>query len=220
MQGYVALWGAEGDDDGGETTTATDNSSTSELRTLTSEEIDKMVARAADRGSRKAVKTLASELGFENVGELKDFVSGRMEAEEAEEDEARKAAAAVDKAKADLAKEKADMAAERLRLSIEREVLRSGVTDEKRAARISTLVRADLDPTLDEEDWAESISDLLGEMKEDTPELFGKAASHGSGDGGTTGGSDTSDDSAAQQVKAWEQEMAQKGFVTIPADMP
>ena len=73
------LWGAEGDDDDEGTDDQSGSSGSGddspETRTITTEELEAMTSRAADRATRKAKKELASSMGFESLSELNEFVS-------------------------------------------------------------------------------------------------------------------------------------------------
>lgn len=216
MTRYIRLWGAEGDDENDTDDTSSDSGDDTATRVLTEEEINKMVTRAADRGSRKAAKALAQDLGFETVGEAKTWFAEQRAAEEADKSEEAKVLEEARKATAESEALQARMRADRLSLRIDREVLRAGIVDEKRAARIATLVKADLDSDIDEDDWSDSISTLLGEMKEETPELFGKSASHGSGDGGASGDTGTSTDQEKLEQQIAD-EYKSMGFIQAPS---
>lgn len=217
MRETVRLWGAEGEDNNvveSETVTVTSDP-TPETRILTEEEINRMVTRAADRGSRKAAKALAQDLGFDSPSEAKAWFSEQQAAADATKSEETKALEEARAAAAEAEVIVANARNDRLALRIDREVLRAGVTDEKRASRIATLIRTDLDPDLEEDDWTDNISTLLEEMKDETPEMFGKPASHGSGDGGATGNSSTSNDQEKREEQ-WAAEWRAKGFIEQP----
>lgn len=187
-------------------------------RTLSADEIDAMVARAASRGSRKAMKDLASELGFDSAGSLKEWVAGQQQAAEAQKTEEQKVLEQARRASQEAEETKRVLARQRLDLSIERAVLRAGVADEKKSSRIATLVKADIDDEIDLSDeavWLDAITVALESVKSDAPELFNHRAGFGSGDGGATGGSATDDDKhlRATQEEEWDKEFASKGWV-------
>lgn len=187
-------------------------------RTLSADEIDAMVARAASRGSRKAMKDLASELGFDSAGSLKEWVAGQQQAAEAQKTEEQKVLEQARRASQEAEETKRVLARQRLDLSIERAVLRAGVADEKKSSRIATLVKADIDDEIDLSDeavWQDAITVALESVKSDAPELFNHRAGFGSGDGGATGGSATDDDKQlrATQEEEWDKEFASKGWV-------
>jgi transposase-like protein len=196
-------------DTGGESTT---------VRTLSAEEIDSMVARASSRGSRKAMKDLASELGFDTAGALKEWVSEQREKADAAKSEEQRVLEEARAASQDAAQQRRELANERLALRIERAVIRAGVSDPKKSSRIATLVKADINSEidLDEDDaaWDTPIADAIESVKSDAPELFNQRAGFGSGDGGATGGSTADDEeqTRAAQEEQWTKEYAAKGW--------
>lgn len=219
------LWGAEDDDDGDgqdgdgqNDTQIVDEPSTKEL---TAEEIEKMTARAADRSARKARKNLAEELGFEDLNTFKDWVTTQREAEKEAMDEKDRAIKEAEEAQREAEALRNNLVSDRLDLAVQRHVIASGVSDEKKLQRVTALVRLDLDPDIvnDEEGWDEAITDALTAVKEDTPELFGDPGQkgYGSGDGGARGPSDKDEDKEAEKRKELEQEFADRGLIPYDA---
>lgn len=216
---YLLLWGAEDDDtgDGEDPPEIVTEPSTKEL---TAEEIEKMTARAADRSARKARKSLAEELGFEDLNTFKDWVTSQREAEKEALDDQSRAIQEAEEAKREAEALRNNLVSDRLDLAVQRHVVASGVSDEKKLQRVTALVRLDLDPDIvnDEETWDEAITDALTSVKEDTPELFGASSqSYGSGDGGARGGSVKEEDKEAENRKKLEQEFADRGLIPYDA---
>ncbi len=207
----VPLWGAEGDDDVGDGDEGDESASEEDTRSLTSTELEKMTARAASRGSRKALKDLRSELGFDDMDALKGFIVERRTADEDAKSDQDKSLQEFEDLKSSTRDALSEAKGIRLDATIERAVIRSGVTDGKKAARISTLVHADLDTDLDAEDLAEALSTAIDGLKTDMPELFASSGS-GSGDGGSKGSSKGDSDEDADREKKILAEYARRGL--------
>lgn len=216
----VPLWGADGSDEGEEGSEgegSQEESSTEEsTRTLTSAELEAMTARAASRGSRKAVKTLRDELGFESVDEMKAFIQAKREAEQEALSDQEKATKAAEAKALEAEAEKNAASALRRSVLIERQIVRAGVTDEKKTERIATLVHAELDPDLDSDEWNEAMVTAVASLEKDMPELFAGKRPAGSGDGGAQGESIHETDDDADREKALIAEYAARGL-RIPA---
>jgi hypothetical protein len=206
----VPLFGAEGDDDAGDGDES-ENDSQEESRSLTSTELEKMTARAASRGSRKALKDLKSELGFDDMDALKGFIIEKREADDAAQSDQDKAVAEFEDLKSSTRDALSEAKGIRLDATIERAIIRAGVIDDKKAARISTLVHADLDTDLDAEDLAEALSTAIEGLKTDMPELF-VISGTGSGDGGSKGSSQGDSDEDADREKKILAEYARRGL--------
>jgi len=215
----VPLWGSDGSDEGsseGEGGEEGREESKEESRTLTSAELEAMTARAASRGSRKGVKSLRDELGFESVDEMKAFVEAKRKADlEAQSEEEKATKAAADAVKAAEA-EKIAASALRRQLVVERQIVRAGVTDEKKTERIATLLHADLDSDLEPDEYADAVDTAIEGLKADMPELFATKKVAGSGDGGARGDSEGETDDDADREKALIAEYAARGL-RIPA---
>lgn len=218
----VPLWGADGSDEGEEGSEGEESGEESKedsTRTLTSKELESMTARAASRGSRKAVKTLRDELGFESVDELKAFIASQRKAEEEALSDQEKATKAAEARTLEADAEKLAAGALRRSVQIERQIVRAGVTDEKKTERIATLVQAELDSDLTPEEWDEALATSVGSLQKDMPELFaGAKRPAGNGDGGATGESQLDPDDEAEREKVLIDEYAKRGL-TIPATL-
>jgi len=218
----VPLWGADGSDEGeeGSNEEGQEGSSVSEesKRTLTSKELEAMTAKAASRGGRKATKALRDELGFESVEDMKAFIASKRQAEEQELSDQEKATKAAEATKAEAEAEKLAASALRRSVLIERQIVRAGVTDEKKTERIATLVQAELGSDLDPDEWNEAMKAAVASLEKDMPELFAGKRSAGSGDGGAKGGSTTETDDEAEREKALIAEYAARGL-HIPAEI-
>ncbi len=220
---YLLLWGAEESDDDGNQNQDGDGDQIVEepsTKELTAEEIEKMTARAADRSARKARKNLAEELGFDDLNTFKDWVTSQREAEKEAMDEQSRAIQEAEEAKREADALRNNLVSDRLDLAVQRHVIASGVTEEKKLQRVTALVRLDLDPDIvnDEETWDEAITEALTAVKEDTPELFGASSqSYGSGDGGARGGSVKEEDKEAENRKKLEKEFADRGLIPYDA---
>lgn len=213
---YLLLWGAEDDDESGEgeEPQIVTEPSTKEL---TAEEIEKMTARAADRSARKARKSLAEELGFEDLNTFKDWVTAQREAEKEAMDSQSRAIQEAEEAKREAEALRNNLVSDRLDLAVQRLVVASGVSEEKKLQRVAALVRLDLDPDIvnDEDSWDEAITEALTSVKEDAPELFGVSgqSGHGTADGGARGPSTPEPDTEAEYRKKLEKEYADRGFI-------
>ena len=213
------LWGAEdppeGDEGaGGDDPVITDGNPTT--REMTAEEIENLAARAADRAGRKARKDLASELGFDDLSKLKDFVTAKVQADKDAMDDQARAIAEAEEAKREAEALRSNLASDRLDTAVLRKVVASGITDEKKISRVTALVRLDLESDVinDEDTWDEAITAALSAVKEDAPELFsGAKVNHGSGDGGAHGPSTPPGDEGAAREKKYTEQFAAKGFV-------
>lgn len=210
----VPLWGAEGDDDADDDD-GDEGASQEESRSLTSSELEKMAARAASRGSRKALKDLRAELGFDDMDALKGFIVERREADDAAKSDQDKALAEFEDLKSSTQVALSEARGMRLEATIERSIIRAGVTDDKKATRIATLVHADLDTDLDAEDLAEALSTAIAGLKADMPELFASSGT-GSGDGGSKGSSQGETDEDADREKKILAEYARRGLHPVP----
>ena len=184
-------------------------------RTVSQDDLEKMVARAADRASRSATKALASEFGFDKVSDLKSWVSAQREAEAEAQSESERAAAKLAEDQAKITAAGNALTRDRLAVKIERAVVRSGVTDDKKLDRLQTLVLAEIDDVEAEDSWGDQIAAAVEGLQSDMPELFASAGSHGSGDGGARGGSEPPEpDDEAQQEQSWKEEYAGRGYAT------
>ena len=217
------LWGADddgdGDGDGGGDPTPTPDPKP-EVREISQSELDKMTARAADKAVRKARREMASDMGFENLGNLKEFVEGKQAADEAATDEQTKALQEAERSKKESEAATSALAEKSLNLTISMQVVAAGVADEKKVQRIAALVREDLDSDLlsDEDGWDEAVGSALHDLQEDMPELFIKAGV-GSGDGGAHGKSTevlTEEEKVAASEKVLRDEYEAKGLVFHP----
>ena len=207
----VPLWGAEGDDGDDGDGDGDEGASQEESRSLTSSELEKMTARAASRGSRKALKDLRSELGFDDMDALRGFITERQEADEDAKSDQDKALQEFEDLKSSTRDTLTEAKGIRLDAFIERAIIRAGVADDKKAARIATLVHADLDTDLDAEELAEALSTAIDGLKADMPELFATSGT-GSGDGGSKGSSTGDDDKDADREKKILAEYARRGL--------
>jgi hypothetical protein len=172
--------------------------------------------RAADKSKRKALRDLASETGFDNMTDLKEFIDSKKKAEDDALDEQTKALQEAERVKKEYEAQMSDLADERLALRISQAVLAAGVSDPKRSDRISALVRLDLEPDLSEDDWNEAITDSLQSVTEDMPELFKGPAGMGSGDGGSKGKSKEDGDEQEAFEKQLREEALARGLVQFP----
>ena len=217
MRRFIDLYGAEeeeGSNDEAEVEEETEEE-TPEPRTVTASELETIAARAAGRGSRKATKDLAKELGFESVAAMKDFVAEQKKARDEARSEDEKVREAAAQAAKEAAEERNRLRTERLQLAIQRGIVATGITDERKLNRITALVREDLDPELDEEEWSEGVSEAIGAIRKDMPELFTPPKTiPGSGDGGARGSS-TRDETKTKEEQ-WEAEFRRKGMVPFP----
>jgi len=219
----LRLYGAEGEGDEGSEKGSEEEGSKKEAddegtKTLTAAELEAMTARSADRASRTATKALAKELGFEKLSDMKKWATEAKEAEAASKSESEQASAQLVEDQATLSASKRAVAQDQLNVKIERAIVRSGVTDDKKLDRLLTLVVADIGDDIDEEDWADAITSAVEGLKTDVPELFAGAKPHGSGDGGAKGDSTDDDDDAdaeAKQDKAWADEYTGRGMVPV-----
>lgn len=208
------LWGAEDDGSDDDDTGKPDSSdSAPSTREVTEKDLEDMMARAADKAARKARREIASDLGFESIGSLKDFVGSKKQAEDDAQDEQTKALQEAERTKKEFEAAMADLVDQRLSLQVSQAVMTAGVSDPAKAKRIAALVRDDLDDDLsDEETWDGSITEALQSVQADMPELFAKPPV-GSGDGGAHGDSTKDDDPEAAREKQLVDEYASKGFI-------
>lgn len=217
------LWGADDDGDGdgdgdGEPTSTPE--SKPEVREISQDELDKMTARAADKAVRKARREMASEMGFDNLGGLKEFVEGKQAADEAATDEQTKVLQEAERSKKENQAATSALAEKSLGLTISMQVVAAGVADQKKVQRIAALVREDLDSDLlnDEDGWIEAVASALHELQDDMPELFIRAGT-GSGDGGAHGESTTElteEEKVAASEKVLRDEYESKGLIYHP----
>lgn len=222
---FHALWGAEEEEEDPELEgdeSEEEEEDEPQARSLTSKELDAIVGRAVDRSNRKITRDLAKSFGFENAGEMKDWISKTRQAEiDAMDEGERKVAEAAEKTRSAAALE-SSLASDRLDVAVLSAVVSEGVVDKKRQDRIAALVRLDLDPDLvndDQDEWADAIANALELVKSDTPELFTKAkVNHGSGDGGARGKSEKEQDKAAAQEKQLTDKYLGQGLVAYPED--
>lgn len=208
------LWGAEGDDDDPE---VEETSTTDESRSITTSELEQMTARAADKASRKARREIASDLGFDSLVELKEYVSTVKKAEVEAQDEQTKALQEAERSRKEFEAKMADLTEQRLNLLITQKVVGAGVGDPKRSSRIAALVRDDLDPEVfvEEDAWDEAVTAALQAVKADMPELFAKSGV-GSGDGGAHGKSTDETDESAEKEKQLTTHYLNRGMVEYP----
>jgi hypothetical protein len=185
-----------------------------ESKSYTVDEINAMTARAADRASRTASKKLAQDLGYESVTGMKEAVTKQREAAENAKSEEQKRldeieareAAAIERDRVSLARER--------QASIKLAISSEGITDQKRAARILSMVQTEVGPDVESDDLEEAVAEALVGIKADVPELFAAASGHGSGDGGSSGRSTDEDtDEDQEQEERFEEEHRQKGRI-------
>lgn len=209
------LYGAEEEETEEETEETESTEESEDTKQLTASELEKITARASDKGSRRALKTLAEELGFKGVGELKEFAKTQKEAEAEKLDEQTKATQEATRSQKEYEAKMAELADKELDLIISQQIVAKGVTDPKRTARIAALVRFDLEDDLSEEEWSEAVTETLQAVTEDMPELFtgAKGKGHGSGDGGAHGESEEEDDDRTAFEKKLRDEAKAKGLV-------
>lgn len=187
-----------------------------ETRELTAKEVEAMLARASGRGERRAIKRLAKELGFGGVGEMKEFVASQKEAADAAKSDEQKRLEAADKKSARAEAEAGKLQDDRLMVAVERAIVREGVTEQKKLDRLATLVWAELDDELEEEEWPDAITEAVSTIKADMEEMFTGRKPSGSGDGGAEGPSKPQGEQDREE-KQWEEEYRRKGLVsTIP----
>lgn len=208
------LIGAEDDEEVTEESEEKSPETKDTSRTLTSDELEQMTARAADKAKRKQLRDLASEFGFSNAAELKAFVESKKTADQDALDEQTKAVQEAERTRKEYEAKQSVLVERELELAITRQVIAAGVSDSKRIDRITALIKLDLDPELieDEESWDETIAATLTAARTDVPELFGKA-SQGSGDGGARGPSTEDTDEAATREKQLRDEYTNAGFI-------
>jgi hypothetical protein len=215
---WPTIWGAEGEgetppeEDGGSQDEGTEE--VPESKSYTVDEINAMTARAADRASRTASKKLAQDLGYESVTGMKEAVTKQREAAENAKSEEQKRldeieareAAAIERDRVSLARER--------QASIKLAISSEGITDQKRAARILSMVQTEVGPDVESDDLEEAVAEALVGIKADVPELFAAASGHGSGDGGSSGRSTDEDtDEDQEQEERFEEEHRQKGRI-------
>ena len=211
---YIDLYGSEGEEGSEEEAGNGEEEGKEkepETRTLTAAELESVAARAAGRGSRKATKELAKELGFDSVAAMKDFVGAQKKAQDEAKSDDEKAKEETATEAAGLAEDRALVRTERLDLAIQRAIVATGISEQKKLDRIAALIRDELDPDLEPDDWDEGVKVAIETLKEEWPELFTPAKTdHGSGDGGA-GGSSTKDETEEEE-KRWSKEYAAKGL--------
>jgi len=218
------LWGAaedgeEGSDDGGAGDGETTEEAKSPTRELTDEEMSKMTAQAADKASRKTRRDIASDMGFDSMKDLQEFVGSKKEADDAALDEQSKALQEAERSKKEYEAQLSDLSDQRLSLQISQAVITAGVADQAKARRVAALVRDDLEAESieDSETWEASITEALRSVQDDMPELFIKAGV-GSGDGGAHGDAVKPEDEAAAKEKAIRDEFEAKGLIYHPIE--
>jgi len=217
------LWGAtedEGDEGAGEAGNGeTTEPTTPSTRELTDEEMSKMTAQAADKASRKTRRDIASDMGFDSMKDLQEFVGSKKEADDAALDEQSKALQDAERTKKEYEAQLSDLSGQRLALQISQAVITAGVADQAKARRVAALVRDDLDSESieDEEVWEASITEALRSVQDDMPELFIKAGV-GSGDGGAHGDAVKPEDEEAARDKAIRDEFEAKGLIYHPIE--
>lgn len=212
----LALFGAEDEPETEEAGSEEEESEEStETRQVTAKELETMTARAADKASRKSKRDLAVEYGFENFGAFKEFIDSSKQAQESAQTEQERKLAEAEKSQKDYEAKARDLARKELNLQVSTAVVGAGVSDKKRIDRIAALVQMGLDPEIleDEDAWDEAITASLQEVKTDMPELFSKAGSAGSGDGGARGGSAPKTDEEAEAQKALQDKYLKRGLV-------
>jgi hypothetical protein len=180
---------------------------------LSAEELEKMAARASDRGGRKAVNKLTEEAGFSSRQEMLDYIKAQREREDSEKSELEKAQTVAQSKLSEAQSLVESVQAERFDLAIERRVIRAGVADEK-VERIVTLIKSEIGDT-DPDAWNEDIEAALESVREDLPELFGKSSSAttGSGDGGVP---TSPPPPPVDQVNKQVEELLSRGRVRLP----
>ena len=217
------LWGAaedgeeggEGEVEGGKT----EETTPPPTRELTDEEMSKMTAQAADKASRKTRRDIASDMGFDSMKDLQEFVGSKKEADDAALDEQAKAVQDAERSKKEYEAQLSDLSGQRLNLQISQAVITAGVADQAKARRVAALVRDDLDAeSMEDPDvWEASITEALRSVQDDMPELFIKAGV-GSGDGGAHGDAVKPEDEEAARLKAIREDFESKGLIYNPIE--
>ena len=219
------LWGAtpDGEEEGGEVEGGeTPEPTTPSVREMTDEEMSKMTAQAADKASRKTRRDIASDMGFDSMKDLQEFVGSKKEADDEALSEQAKAVQDAERTKKEYEAGLSDLSGKRLGLEISQAVIDAGVADKAKARRVAALVRDDLDTESleDEGTWEQSITVALQSVKDDMPEFFVKAG-FGGGDGGAHGDSEdelTDEQKEAAATKKIRDEYEAKGLIYHPIE--
>jgi len=210
-----ALWGGDGsgDDDGVEDDG--DEPDTSTTLTMTQADLEKTIARAASRASRKATKDLTKTLGFESKDELTAFVSEVRNSEEENQDAVAKRSKELEEERSALASTRKQALNERIDLTVDRAIILSGITDEAKVKRIRTLVRSELDPDVDIEGLADEVATAMETVKADVPSMFEVKSpkNPGSGDGGASDNPPSDEQKRKDLEKQYQDEYRNRGLV-------
>ena len=209
--------GEEGSDDGDAGDGESKEETTPSTREMTDEAMSKMTAQAADKASRKTRRDIASDMGFDSMKDLQEFVGSKKEADDEALSEQAKAVQDAERTKKEYEAGLSDLSTKRLGLEISQAVIDSGVADKAKARRVAALVRDDLDPESleDEGTWEQSIIVALQSVKDDMPEFFVKTG-FGGGDGGAHGESEdelTDEQKEAAKAKELRDEFESKGLI-------
>jgi len=220
MNWPIALWGADGtEDDNDDGDGAVNESSTDTTTiTMTQADLDKSIARAASRASRKATKDLRESLGFTTQDDLTAFVTGTRETQETEKTETEKATAALEQERASLANDRKSARTDRINLAVDRAIISDGITDEAKVRRIRTLVLSELTEIGDDVDFealSDEVTSALTSVKTDVPSMFEslKTKNQGSGDGGANDQGLSDEAKAKAQDEIYRDEYRSRGLV-------
>lgn len=132
---------------------------------VSQEELNRIATREKEQGRNAALAQVQQDLGV-TLDEAKEIIRAAKEKAESQKTEAEKAREAADKEKSEAAKERAEAAQERHDARLERALLKSGITDDAKLARITRLVEAKVG------DDQETINAAVETLKKDMPELF------------------------------------------------
>lgn len=159
-------------------------------KTLTQQEVDRLVKREKASTERKARQALADELGI-SIDEAKKLIEKARAADEAQKTEAQRATEAAEAAKAQA--EAAVRQARMSRVGYElRAALLEGTDDEPgiRRDRMDMALEMVL-PTLadvDDDGLGEAVREAVATFRGKVPEFFGSPGSNGSGSNGNGSG--------------------------------
>jgi hypothetical protein len=145
--------------------------STDPARTFSQDEVNRMLTREKDQGSRAGVRALLDKLGVDKADDLEGVLTRQREAEQAQLSEAERAKRDADNARATADRERDAAKRDRASVRIERALLRANV-NVNLLDDASILVGNGLGDDADEQ----AVTDAVASLAERMPTMFGEAS--------------------------------------------
>lgn len=155
-------------------------------KTLTQEEVNRIVAEEKRKAARAKETELAEALGC-TLAEAKAIIEEKRTADEAAASDAERAQKRAETAEQKAVDKEAKLAVKERDLEVKSALLSAGVREDRVDAALR-LVADDVEPGLDEDDLRTDAAEAAEKAKKDYPEFFGESTTRRTPDSDTGGG--------------------------------